>query len=184
MFDPRSPFRLFWDAICFIFTLYFFFNLSYRVAFTSPYAYASGRSIVDWTLYIDYVVDVFFMVDMLMRIFFFAIMVDGKVIRERDKVWELYRAWGFPIDLIACLPVDLFALVMPVAARAETLALLRLVHWVRFLRIPQYLEALEEHLQSGNFRVGNGALQVVRMIAILIMFNKIYKHTRITPAPS
>ena len=73
----------------------------------------------------------------------------GELQTDFNKVYRFYlkRASGFPLDMIATLPLDIFALCFPDnSMRFTAFTFLRTIHLLRLVRVEQFFDNWEKEL--------------------------------------
>ena len=96
---PGSVFLLVWQSLLLGICGYNAVMIPFRLAFDD-----SHKSIV-----VDWALDVFFVVDMLLNYRFISFIQDGELVTDPDKIQKNYMARRFKMDLISTLPLDLIA---------------------------------------------------------------------------
>ncbi len=154
---PDGLFIKVWSGIVVLCTLYSAISLPVRLAFleghtvTSPYAKARTSA---WTfLAMDYVGDLCFMVDIVLRLRFLSFFVHSDLIMVRTRITRHYIDQGaFWAHLVAAVPLDLLVLFTgPFGAAgldlSQTLCCYRLNRLMRLVDINEHWTVVECALQ-------------------------------------
>ncbi|OMJ74679.1 hypothetical protein SteCoe_26358 [Stentor coeruleus] len=99
LFSPTSKFKVFWNTMIVIFTLYTATVLPYELSFID---YSD-----EW-LYIDGFIDCLFILDILITFNSAYIDVTGKLIISRKAITKQYLKSWFFVDLISSIPLEFF----------------------------------------------------------------------------
>ena len=98
VFLPRSPFKMIWNLLIVVLLLYTATILPYRVCFNLLQGH-------DWIL-LDFSVDLFFFLDILVNFNTGIISITEKVnFSRKDIAIQYFKTW-FLIDFISCIPID------------------------------------------------------------------------------
>ncbi|KAL7540091.1 hypothetical protein ACHAXR_012578 [Thalassiosira sp. AJA248-18] len=135
---PGSSFLLVWNSFLLCVCVYNAWIIPFRLAFDT-----SNNSIA-----IDWVFDVFFLLDMLLNYRFAAYIQDGELVTDIRKIKHNYAASRLKLDLISSLPLDLIAyFVLPEAPIVgELLRVLKMIRLGRhFGTLDRVFGFLEDH---------------------------------------
>jgi CRP-like cAMP-binding protein len=135
LFHPRDKFKIAWDVLVGGLTVYSLLTIPIQIAFYSAPSTENGRN----TMTFEYVVDLFFFIDMLFSFntAFFSDN-DDAYIAVRARIVDTYlRSW-FLVDLLSCIPFDLLLLLMIDSSSAN----LRLIQLVRIARLLRFVKLL------------------------------------------
>ncbi len=70
---------------------------------------------------------------------------DGEIVNDFDQIFTHYCHGKFKFDVIANVPLELFALAFPSHLRLTAFSYLRLIHLLRIVRVSQiYKEWVKE----------------------------------------
>ena len=140
---PHSRFRRFWSILCFLGITFNTFSVPGAVA----YLFSGTYNILIPAIFVD----IFFLIDIFLNMYGFSFydQEDGRLIREVSRIRKRYiQSTSFKIDVIAALPLDVFAFIPNVGF--QYLPLLRLVKVVRVSHLYEYFENMENlALESG-----------------------------------
>lgn len=133
---PNSRFKISWDLIIIMFSVY--------NSMLIPYEFAYGRG-YSWVIdQIDTLVDICFIIDIIInfRTAYFNSKT-GKLVTESKKIAYNYILYGrFGIDLIASLPVDFLTTVSSASKTSlKSLGMLKMVRLLRLGRMISFLKA-------------------------------------------
>ena len=131
------------------FSVYSVLAIPFRIVFLQYYD-------LDRSFAIDYVGDVIFAVDVVLRCFFFGFYDRDDVVMVRQRITEHYVGHGhFYLHLIALLPFDLLILTGPLRSLgvAQTLSLCRLNRLLRLVDLNEHIELIEKNLFRAKIRV-------------------------------
>jgi len=140
---PHSRFRRFWSILCFLGITFNTFSVPGAVA----YLFSGTYNILIPAIFVD----IFFLIDIFLNMYGFSFydQEDGRLIRQVSRIRKRYiQSTSFKIDVIAALPLDVFAFIPTVGF--QYLPLLRLVKVVRVSHLYEYFENMENlALESG-----------------------------------
>ena len=103
---PDSVFRHVWNFLILVVCSYNAVAVPFRLAFLSE---VWSNSTMNY-YYIDWVFDIFFIVDMYLNMYEFAYVFQGELVNNRDKVKKHYLSGNFKADLATTFPLDFVAL--------------------------------------------------------------------------
>ncbi|CAC5372076.1 KCNH5 [Mytilus coruscus] len=161
---PKTPphiilhyclFKTIWDWMILLLTFY--------TAVTVPYNAAYRNKTMDQVplLVVDSIVDVVFFVDIILNFHTTFVGPSGEVISDPKIIRMNYlRSW-FVIDLLSCLPYDVFNAFEYVDERISTL--FSALKVVRLLRLGRVVRKLDHYLEYG-------AAMLVLLILVFILF--------------
>lgn len=159
---PNSRFRITWDILCLVFTVYVVVGSTFRAA----YSYKSISEVLQLPIF-DFLVDVFFIADCYCRTFLFPVIHNGSLVTEKDEIRLCYERNGMYYDIIACIPVDLFVF----WCGYSYLFQLRLFHTLRIVRLPMYFTQAENYLNLCNIRVNAAKRLLLSMFFYYALVN-------------
>ena len=99
---PDSPLNLTWNAFLLAICIYNAWIIPFRLAFE----HARQSLFVDWT------VDVFFVLDMILNYQYVSYFQDGELVTDVTKIKRNYMLGRFKMDLISTFPFDIVALLL------------------------------------------------------------------------
>lgn len=175
--DPESTFHQYWYPTTILLMLYLLVMVPVRIMLQvglidetkgdpTP---VTGDTYFDKSLYADYVVDVFFIVDMVLRAFFFAYaeIESGRdiLVTDRRAIFKRYiSSYRFRVELVASLPLDLCGF------GTGWWAMWRLPHMLRVFLLKTYISDYSMYLEDVLAIVlSSGALSVIKMILTTVM---------------
>ncbi|MBF0295591.1 MAG: cyclic nucleotide-binding domain-containing protein [Magnetococcales bacterium] len=126
-FLPDTPLRKTWHVLILAATIWY--------AWTVPLFLVHHIGIPAWSRSVDLVLTILFCLDLLIN-FRTAIPIDGELATRLDLIRPAYLKGKFPLDLIATLPWDFFAMFLGFWDAALYLTLVRLL---RIVRLPELL---------------------------------------------
>jgi hypothetical protein len=134
LFSIGSSYRLLWTLSGLIILVYYIFIIPFRIAFIFGEHYISTMMIP--YLPIDFFCDLYWLADIFLRCAIFpGIALDGTAIFDGDEIFRRYKDNGhFYLDIVASLPLELFALCAlkdSYEYQFVLLSTLRLVHLLR-----------------------------------------------------
>ena len=113
---------------------------------------------------LNYVVDAFFVIDMVMQLHFFSYSVEGVPVTEKRRIRKRYFRNGFLSDFISILPLDLFVLMWG----WQLLPILRLNKLSRITHLYEYFSAIEE-LATEKRNVPTALRRMIKIFFVLFM---------------
>ena len=121
---PDSPLKAMWSLLITLIVCYNAIMIPFRLAFPTEL----------YTFIPDYVMDLFLAADVLLMYSFFAFLKEGRLITDRDEIMEHYLdREGAYLEMISCIPYELFALV----GVAANLNVVQMSLLLAFLRLPK-----------------------------------------------
>ena len=99
--DSKWKFR--WNIFIGVLVLYNGVLIPWNIAFGRPF---------NWTLYIDYGVDAFFLVDIFLSLRTSYITKTGVEVMNSVMIRKRYLSTWFPVDIISVVPFELLALLL------------------------------------------------------------------------
>lgn len=148
--DPQSTLRCVWDSLSLAILLYFAFSIPFHLAFLH-----SG-TLVDYEPYlvIDFAFDAFWIVDMYFKSKYFPVLlISGKYDVNQSHIWKTYYSGRFWYDLIASLPLEVFALAAPTAdARRICVHAYRLIHLLRVVQLFSQINVVLKQMERADIR--------------------------------
>ncbi|EQC41340.1 hypothetical protein SDRG_01314 [Saprolegnia diclina VS20] len=149
---PHSTFRASWDQLLFGITLYYAIALPLRACFVHGVLLHDVHGVDTW-IYTEYLLDVLSLIDVVLRWGYFCRMIRGEL--ESDPTLlraEYFHKDGYVYDVIAAVPFELFALVIPSSVWGDayplvhSVSLLRLNKLARLVHVPAYSTKARELL--------------------------------------
>ncbi|KAL4237377.1 Potassium voltage-gated channel subfamily H member 5 [Mactra antiquata] len=161
---PKTPphiilhyclFKTIWDWLILILTFY--------TAITVPYNSAFKNKAMDQVplLVIDSIVDVVFFIDIILNFHTTFVGASGEVISDPKIIRMNYLKSWFVIDLLSCLPYDVFNAFQDVDEGISTL--FSALKVVRLLRLGRVVRKLDHYLEYG-------AAMLVMLIFVFVLF--------------
>lgn len=141
--SPSSTFRFVWDLLGFVFTLFYMISIPFEIA------YFHGDELTIYgpvMLTIGFVVDAFWIVDNIFRSTYFPYphSYNEKFEEDTDKIREHYIKNEMLLDIIASLPLELFALLS--GTSSMLIYFLRVHHLLRARNSYKLLDAVVYHV--------------------------------------
>ncbi|VDO04983.1 unnamed protein product [Rodentolepis nana] len=147
---PKTPphvilhyvaFKTAWDWMILFLTGYTAVMVPYNAAFRS-------KSIDDVIfLVIDSIVDVIFFIDIVLNFHTTFVGPQGEVISDATVIRINYLKGWFIVDLLSCLPYDVFNAFQPEAPQSSISSLFSALKVVRLLRIGRVTRKLDQYLE-------------------------------------
>lgn len=157
MFLPNSTFRIMWDFMSVLFTIYFAIEVPYRAAFVYD---QDITKVVRWII-VDTIIDIYFITDILLRLYFLPLTQNGILIVDLDQIRKHYASDGLLVDIFASLPIDFVGIGIGI----YYLPHLRLIHMARIFRFPSYMCQIESYLNLFNLRLSAATGLLLKMIS-------------------
>ena len=162
---PESTFRYVWTILCFLGVTFNAFSVPAAIGFMF-----SGRySILLPAIFVD----IFFIVDIILNLTCFTYYDpdSGIVESSLQKISKRYmESSSFKIDIIAALPLDVFALLAPDnGTRILILPLLRLVKIVRVSHLYEYFANIETLVVERSRKCTTAVRRLVRLYFLLVV---------------
>lgn len=159
---PDSNFRFVWDLTCFVSTIIFSFTIPYHFSFSNQ-----AVGLVAFTL--DTCIDMFFILDVIARLHYFAIIRDGFIISEANAFRIHYLENDFWIDLISVSPISTISYISGLR-RGTIYATCRICQGLRIRHFGSYLETIVDTVSSRTrFTIFTAAVRLVQ-IFFLVLF--------------
>lgn len=162
--NPDGVFKQVWDLLSSFAILYIAVFLPYTLAFEED---------KPW-IYMDYGLDAFFFIELLLTCNLAYDSGDGTLVTDRREIVARYlKTWFFP-DLLACIP---FAEIL--SSEVESRTVLRMTSLYRFIRLTKVLKALRNSYNNrilvrlqDFFHLGiSGYRLVVTLIGMLLVIH-------------
>ena len=158
-----SKFRAIWDCCTLAVMIYSTVSVPIRI----QHGYVSNTlSEFQLTLVIDYALDLLYVIDILLKTFYFEDRVqtdDFKIVfvTTREEIQKRYlNSTRFKIDFISTIPYSLLSWVLNI----RYYSLWRLSKMLKTVYISMYLNFVKEHMESRGIRVSNTWLVLVKLI--------------------
>jgi hypothetical protein len=170
--SPNSIYRRLWDILQFICCLYTILSITLRVGFMSK---TFNEFLIPWLLF-DYIIDLFYIIDMIGYIRFFSFYIDDDLIIQPKKIWKHYYTSLFLFDFICLLPIDLFAFLIPSSIFTvwELWNFLRLNKLLRLIRFFNYLKNIESLLIYLNIHLDASLIRIFKLLLITLLGTHIF----------
>ena len=135
MISPNSFFKLFWNMIILVLTVYTAMFWPIRLAFMEE----SNQS--DGLLAFDLITDALFIIDIILNFFFVEEDVNGEMIIDIKKLAVAYLKTWFFVDVVASVPISLIFYIMYGNDTSESggLASIRFLKLTKFTRLYRLL---------------------------------------------
>jgi len=115
--DPNSKFRKFWMFIMAIFMVYTGTVMPYRLCFVGfrvGWSLPTPEEPLGWVI-VERMVDIFFWSDLVLNFFVAYELANGEMETRYLKIATQYMKGWFWLDFVACLPPELFSLILGAA---------------------------------------------------------------------
>lgn len=158
---PDSNFRFIWDLTCFVSTIIISFEIPYHFSFSNQ-----AVGLVAFAL--DTFIDIFFILDVIARLHYFAIIRDGFIISEANAFRKHYLENDFWIDLVSVSPVSTISYIS--GLRGGTIyATCRICQGLRIRHFGSYLETLVETISARTrFTIFTAAVRLVQILFLVL----------------
>ncbi|CAG9534254.1 unnamed protein product [Cercopithifilaria johnstoni] len=140
-----STFKTIWDWSILALTFYTAFIVPYNIAFKTREH--PPRGTIDMVALMDSIVDVIFFADILLNFHTTFVGPGGEVVIDPNTIrYNYFKSW-FLIDLLSCLPYDIFYMFKHNDERMGSL--LSALKVVRLLRLGRVARKLDNYLEYG-----------------------------------
>ncbi|KAI6237630.1 PAS fold and Ion transport and Cyclic nucleotide-binding domain containing protein [Aphelenchoides besseyi] len=140
-----STFKTVWDWSILALTFYTAFMVPFNIAFKNRDTPPKG--IIDYVALMDSIVDVIFFADILLNFHTTFVGPGGEVVIEPSIIRRNYLKSWFVIDLLSCLPYDIFYMFKHDDERIGSL--FSALKVVRLLRLGRVARKLDNYLEYG-----------------------------------
>ena len=164
LFQPNSVFRVFWDELSMLFTIYFAIIIPYQMAFAME---NNISQYIRW-LSADIFIDLFFIVDLIFRNNFFPFVQNETTVKDKQSIRGYYRKNGMLLDIISCIPSEMLLLF---GLDFNKIFLLRSVHLIRIHRLQTYFAATDRYLNMWKIRIKASYTLLIRMFVYYMLVN-------------
>ena len=147
--DSKWKFR--WNIFIGVLVLYNGVLIPWNISFGRPF---------DWTLYIDYSVDVFFLIDIFLSLRTSYITKTGVEVMNSVMIRKRYMRTWFTIDVISIIPFELLALLLD---RVNGRIFFSLLKVPRLLRLGRLMKQFDK-FSNANF------LRLVKLLGAFVLF--------------
>ena len=161
-FRPASLFRILWDIICISLVLSFAFEIPFRASFLHQDV---GESTLTFWMIVDIVIEVFFIVELYLRLHEFPIVCNGVIVTDVESIINHHMKHGIVVDAFSSIPVILIT----AAAKWPNAAIIRIWHMCRVLRLSAYTGRIEGYLNLVNVRISAASRLLSRVIVFYII---------------
>ena len=160
IFRHNGPFRLRWDLIIILFTVYNCISIPYEVAFNASFSDSVVMVVVDHTIDVMFFMDVIFN----FRTTYINQKTGSEVIDGKTIAFTYLFKGRFVIDMLASIPFELVIGLFTEGNSSVTkvLGLLKLVRLLRLGRIITYMKFKQE------FKVGMRIFQLLFFLLLLV----------------
>lgn len=163
IFLPNSLFRAVWDIFCTLFSLYFGVIIPYRIAFILD---ENMMQSFPW-LFLDFTIDIFFLVDLILRSSYFGYIRNGVLVTEREKIRKNYKENQMFMDALSCFPLEAICFFNGI----KYIFFFRLIHMIRIYRLPYYFSKIDHYLNLWKVRISAASSLLLRMFLFYILVN-------------
>jgi hypothetical protein len=166
--NPHSTFCFSWDLLCLLCLLYYALSIPFHLAFLHGNSLVSHRPF----LAIDFLIDVFWILDIYFRYHFFnPDLGDGSSDEsEETKLKRQYKhSKRFIVDCIASLPLEIFAL-LP-GTSPVFLYFLRCLHLLRVSYLWKVINMIHLHLDHCDIRISSPVVMIVKSFTLYLLSN-------------
>ncbi|OMJ66562.1 hypothetical protein SteCoe_36549 [Stentor coeruleus] len=171
---PQSKFKKYWDCIMVILLLYTATIMPYRIAFIEGVDYDSW-----WWL--DNTLNFLFFIDFLVNCTSaYYDDLDNLIYNHKKILLKYLKGWMF-IDLIGCIPMDLFMESTSSSGYNNLLRLFRLPRLYRLLRISKIFKLIQQYKNSeimmklqDFFNIKQSVARLIGVFVTILIFMHIY----------
>ena len=175
-FSPNSHFRIVWDCCATAFLFYYAWSIPFRACFITEEGLMEQLA---W-LGLDALIDIFFLLDIVMRSNYYPYIDSGVTIDDPAAIKANYKKTHLVGDFVASIPFEIVPFVfwnsdadgwMPGEGRSYLLAS-RMLHVLRFINwFPEYLRLMEDYMALVGIRISSSTTLVIRMFLFFIILN-------------
>ena len=154
LFRPGGTAIVAWEIVCMCFGIYWIVMSPLQIAFTGLPVWTALFSDGARTLWsaLDILVEVFFIVDIGLRMSIFTFLSQGKLVVKGNAIRRHYLNGAFLTDLVSSLPIDLVLVILASAGMVgrddSTLAMLRTIRLVKVLRLSSYSKTIARYFKG------------------------------------
>ena len=177
-FLPFSMFVSVWHVCSLLGLLYYSFSLPFRLAFLvegrPPLEEGPSLQVLLWIAF-DYVVDVFFLVDIVLRARYIAVYRFGTLLTQPSELLKEYRQRGMALDVVASIPLEVL-LVVPTFSQKSPLLVYSLLKMGRLLRLYHLFEYISAVIRLVQLRIDGdrSTIQVFKLLMLIMLWNHWY----------
>ena len=141
---PTSLFRNLWDAFALLAILIMAFTIPYQISFSRQGGIGWGQ------FFVDSIIDSFFIVDVYLKAFKFAVQRDGLLVTKPRDFRTIYFGGAFLLDAISLIPAS--AISFAIGRRRQGYGLLRLIQLTRIRLLTTHFDSVVEwhRLKTGK----------------------------------
>jgi hypothetical protein len=159
---PDTNVRFLWDITCFVSTVIFSFTIPYQFSFCN-------ESVGIFAFTLDTCIDIFFILDIIARSQYFAIIKDGFIISEASEFRKHYLENDFWLDLVSVLPVSSLSYIIGFR-RGAIYATCRVCQIPRIRHFGSYLETLVSTISARTrFTISTAAIRLVEIFFLVLL---------------
>jgi CRP-like cAMP-binding protein len=175
MFAPRSIFRRWWNIGRLCGMVFLAVRIPFAAAFNSldpqhlPELHCPTNPAFILHIAADYLVDMFFICDIILRSTCFAYLDKGQIMRQH--LWYQYRASGqFYTDILASFPFDLIVAWGAHPTPCYLSSLWRIPHLLRLTRLSKCCREVQDAcIQVLRLRLDSGLLQIAKVLFFTLL---------------
>lgn len=169
-FKPESLARTTWDAVSTVFVLYFAIMVPFRIAFV----FGERLQTEIYVMTIDFMIDLFFMVDVYLRFNEFPYIESRVLVYDRKSIRERYLSTWMYVDVASSIPLEI---PIAIALRQHSIMPLlfaRVTHLGRLARLPEYFSDINRHLNLIGIRVSASINLLITSFLYYVLVNHLY----------
>ena len=148
---PDSKFRFYWNLVV-------AFGIYYNLILV-PLRLASFATPLE-TFAIDYFLDALILSDCVLRSRWFDKVMRGKLVKNGDELWKMYRRHSLAVDVFACFPFDIIIFIALFDRKDVAL-------WVSVGRIPKLVHLRHVKRLVAQFYTHNWLYRMLGLIALV-----------------
>jgi hypothetical protein len=171
-FKPASFFRISCDVL----SIFFLFYMAVEIPFRACFLYQNDESrmasnVPSW-VFLDIVIESFYVVELYLRIYHFPIVHNGVIVTDAEEIMDEYMKHGLIVDALASVPV----IVISFLTKVDRLLMLyvRVWHMLRLPRLSAYIARIEGYLNLVNIRVNAPTRLLIRVFLYYLIVVHVY----------
>lgn len=166
--DPNSYYLQAWLGLILAGTLYSLVVIPFRVSFLENHEISSI-----W-LFLDYLGDVLFLADFVVRGFLLAFYDENNnLVVKHEEIWAHYLKSGkFKRHVSAALPIEALMFSFPTICplwKLQTWSLFRLNKLLRAIEMPQLIRRVEHSLTKAGVKVPKNPLKLLKLLLVILL---------------
>lgn len=165
--SPNTLFGFLWSCIIVLYTIYNIMLVPIRIAFFE-------NCPIRYTLIVDYIGDLVFICDVVLRAFFFAYYDGDDLITARAKITHRYiwdRESYIIFHFVSILPFDFLLYRGPIGSFSlfQALFLLRWNKICRLVDVHVHIDSIEKTIMKHGFKLNRNILSILKLIFVVFL---------------